>query len=839
MKKMISVLLAIAVLFSAAAFADEPETDGETADISARVAAFFEAWNRNDPDGMLALCNSGWKAGVEDPRTELLNILGNRTPQDAKIEEAKEIAGEGPDGLTYYLVTVTAHLDGNDGASPEACSFRFLVRKEEDGLWYIGPTGPEFPEDESPAETAAAPEDDAGTGAADQSAIITFRDAVEAAGEYAAIGGDIDYLSVAASKNGSDYRTVTILDDRAKELYMAAMAAEDPEATFEAFDAYAWSLPVCYTERITEKPKEQEELDALAGKTVSEILEEEGYSFAGSGGGENLPTVVDLSFGVYTYEFEVDASFEEYLDHESRNDLGSLRVKSGRLASSMCINQNLDYLADGTYQPQVVPNYTAEELAAADNVPPAEEYTMKAWPMTAESYSDLQNNLDARYGQVYMVEGVVYQVLSQDPMRVIIYTGEDGKSQPVVVESPEQRRFKWEEGKTYRIYADVTSALFILPVLTARYSYTGLPADQAGEADLPEEAASADSSEESRLIGLLVTREDLTKYTDETGVILASVTREGPDADPEFTFGDISGLQVICFIAPEDDGEDSRVVSSVDDGISAVNFDLNEDGSSIKMDATISFVPGRDETLFFCNPVFRTGSGQVFAVPGDFMAVSAAMNPPGSSVGQAVQDERKHTENGSVTVDTTTAGIQIETVPEPVEIRLLQFSEAHELLKSEAFEPGTVPGQIVPLEEADYLLLETVEKDLEGGLFTRREVIGRDVDFLNTLSCQDDGICLSHYHEVLWADESVRDTVEGNMKTYLEMADGTWMCDGYPYQYRLEIKGRMPNAAADSTFVYLSNIEEISFEKAYMAAGLSSNQDDYFSPEEAVLVEMN
>ena len=81
--------------------------------------------------------------------------------------------------------------------------------------------------------------------------------------------------------------------------------------------------------------------------------------------------------------------------------------------------------------------------------------------------------------------------------------------------------------------------------------------------------------------------------------------------------------------------------------------------------------------------------------------------------------------------------------------------------------------------------------------------------------------------------------VDGNMKTYYEMNDGTWMCDDVVYKYRLEIKGRMPNAADDSSFVYLSNIEVISFEKAYKAAGVSSNSEDYFSPEEAVLVEMN
>ena len=86
---------------------------------------------------------------------------------------------------------------------------------------------------------------------------------------------------------------------------------------------------------------------------------------------------------------------------------------------------------------------------------------------------------------------------------------------------------------------------------------------------------------------------------------------------------------------------------------------------------------------------------------------------------------------------------------------------------------------------------------------------------------------------------AVKNTIDGSMKTYYEMTDGTWMCDGRVYQYRLEINGRMPNAAVDSSFVYLSNIEEITFDQAYKAAGISSNSDDSFSPDMAVLVEMN
>ncbi len=85
---------------------------------------------------------------------------------------------------------------------------------------------------------------------------------------------------------------------------------------------------------------------------------------------------------------------------------------------------------------------------------------------------------------------------------------------------------------------------------------------------------------------------------------------------------------------------------------------------------------------------------------------------------------------------------------------------------------------------------------------------------------------------------SVVNTVETAFGTYYELSDGTWMMDDVVYQYKLELSGRMPNAAADSTFVYLSNLPDISFEQAYKAAGVSSSTDDYFAKEDAVLVEM-
>lgn len=74
------------------------------------------------------------------------------------------------------------------------------------------------------------------------------------------------------------------------------------------------------------------------------------------------------------------------------------------------------------------------------------------------------------------------------------------------------------------------------------------------------------------------------------------------------------------------------------------------------------------------------------------------------------------------------------------------------------------------------------------------------------------------------------------MVSYYEMSDGTWKTDDYTYQYRLELTGRMGNAAKDSTFVFLSNTEDITFEQAWKASGFSSNMADYFEEEVAKFV---
>ena len=61
--------------------------------------------------------------------------------------------------------------------------------------------------------------------------------------------------------------------------------------------------------------------------------------------------------------------------------------------------------------------------------------------------------------------------------------------------------------------------------------------------------------------------------------------------------------------------------------------------------------------------------------------------------------------------------------------------------------------------------------------------------------------------------EAFENTEPVIMVKHYEMSDGTWKTDDYTYQYRLEITGRMNNAEKDSTFIFLSNIENITFDR--------------------------
>ncbi len=136
-------------------------------------------------------------------------------------------------------------------------------------------------------------------------------------------------------------------------------------------------------------------------------------------------------------------------------------------------NAIFDHIGNNTIS--ISSSYPGKKTSVVEHtvyyLPPASEYTVKAWPLSPEGYSELLSNINVRAAnaQVYVVTGVVQYSVSEKPQMVVINTSEDGKSQPVLVQN--FTNTTWEVGQYYRIYADAYSTYNSMPWLYARFTY--------------------------------------------------------------------------------------------------------------------------------------------------------------------------------------------------------------------------------------------------------------------------------------------------------------------------------------------------------------------------------
>ncbi|MCR4849873.1 MAG: hypothetical protein K5870_01310 [Lachnospiraceae bacterium] len=79
--------------------------------------------------------------------------------------------------------------------------------------------------------------------------------------------------------------------------------------------------------------------------------------------------------------------------------------------------------------------------------------------------------------------------------------------------------------------------------------------------------------------------------------------------------------------------------------------------------------------------------------------------------------------------------------------------------------------------------------------------------------------------------------VKGDYRTYYSMSDGTWKCDDQFYKYRIELTVNPKSPADSHTYIYLSNMEDYIFEKAWKDFGFKSVSEASFPVEDAILVD--
>ena len=205
-------------------------------------------------------------------------------------------------------------------------------------------------------------------------AFSTFGEAVNAAMRTAeegdtpyCISGE-GYCIALIRQEGRFFRAVTFFDEHGYELYNAFVDASAPEEgkiaedEHRALDDYLMTLPVQYTEELTVVPLGREELDAMAGKTIAEVMSEPwemGMMNYPEDADANGDVIFPMVKGFCRYELAINEPFEVYqerraCDHYDPVTVMSLRnyedltvkyVRYSGLSDNMLF---LRYQADGT-----------------------------------------------------------------------------------------------------------------------------------------------------------------------------------------------------------------------------------------------------------------------------------------------------------------------------------------------------------------------------------------------------------------------------------------------------------------------------------------------------------
>ena len=194
----------------------------------------------------------------------------------------------------------------------------------------------------------------------------TFGEAVNATIEYTVSGEG--YAVALIEKDGRFFRVIASMDEAGKELYEAFLNARDPETMSFPDDEWAsvfdhvLTLPVEKTEELMIIPFTQEELDAMAGKTIADVMSEPwemGMMHYPEEADANGDVIFPMVKGFCKYDLVINESFEEYQERRARDHYDPVTVMSLKNYEDLTVRcmkyaglsdntTNLCYLADGT-----------------------------------------------------------------------------------------------------------------------------------------------------------------------------------------------------------------------------------------------------------------------------------------------------------------------------------------------------------------------------------------------------------------------------------------------------------------------------------------------------------
>ena len=442
---------------------DDPDRE-----IKNRLYEFMCLWSENDIAGMVYYSTSDWQAKQDNPQASMYSILKNRKPLSYEY-----ISVSGDPEASVRVAECKINIDWNTGKMPETYCMNVTMVLEEDGRWHVDPTSLET--DEIP-EPTLVPEL---TPAPDGAAAGTAGDTVDAEIKKRLN----EFIFFWATNDCPSMVNYCTSDWKSKQ--------ENPQASLLAVlknrTAVSYKLNA-----LLKAPDNKSctascniEIDSNIGKPhriylylISMVLEDDGlwYVDPASLATNEIPepTLVPELTPAPSAEITGDTILYYNPEGGSKYHL-----------DPYCKTVNPKFLPlQGTFRYSEVndPQYQelrtchiclAPERPSGDSgeLSPS-DYTQKAWAFTPEIYTVIQNNPDSILNQSFYIKGLVQEVLSENPLTVIINAGDDGESLPVIIESPDADKFHWEKGCKYQIYGDFVAVKDNMPVLAARFSFT-------------------------------------------------------------------------------------------------------------------------------------------------------------------------------------------------------------------------------------------------------------------------------------------------------------------------------------------------------------------------------
>ena len=257
-----------------------------------------------------------------------------------------------------------------------------------------------------------------------------------------------------------------------------------------------------------------------------------------------------------------------------------------------------------------------------------------------------------------------------------------------------------------------------------------------------------------RLIGFLITRDSLDQADDchypatrveKQGTIEVDGEEE-PYLDVNYVFEGIDGIPFMLADTTGEDGVNSSTTIS-DGGVSDVQVYHSQTDDNIteeSLTGTLYLARGKDDYLFFFNPIYQTADGDVYAVR------TASGMAPSLGLCSSVSTHKTQDLSWTEGIKTFTRSMRVEVkmllADKPVKVSIYQYNADHELIHSDEYDPLSVPETFSPRPVAEYLVIET---ENEGG-DPVREICGKKDESFTVKLAREDGICVAEGHEIIW-----------------------------------------------------------------------------------------